>query len=78
MNKPKGKARRCTGKSKIGFDIIRCKKWLLHTEKKLCLDCILNKFGLINRLYDLEDGECMSPMYNEDDVIMALRKASKL
>lgn len=76
----KVKKRRCSGKQVIGIGkVYRCNTELWHYEKKLCNGCLLNKFGLRDSKYDsAADPWCMTPLHEEDKVVMALRKASGL
>jgi hypothetical protein len=67
---------KCHGKYSVGFDTVKCTNWIPKGQK-LCESCLLHKFELDCR-YDSEDSFGMSPMYDEDDVVMALRKASGL
>lgn len=80
MNRPKD-SKRCTAKQVICIGkVFRCTNWINKAyEKKLCSSCLLNKFGLTKPTYDTKaDPWSSSPLYDEDDVVMALRKASGL
>lgn len=75
------KQRQCQGKLNliINSKLARCEAWLWHFEKKLCYSCLLRKFGLTDGEYDSCDREGIGELlYRQDDVVMALRKASKL
>lgn len=55
----------------------QCSGTLIGKELKLCDWCLLRKFNL-KASFDSEDLYSMSPVYDEEDVLAALRKATKL
>lgn len=54
-----------------------CSGSYLRPNEKLCDWCLLHRYDL-NCHYDSEDHEGLSPMFSEDDVVAALRKATGL
>jgi len=75
----KKRTKRCRAKQVIGIGkVYPCRNYI-KDDQKFCDSCLLNRFGLSNKGgYDSEDTWSMTLVYREDDVIAALRLASKL
>jgi hypothetical protein len=63
------RTKRCKGKA--------CNGSYLAQNTKFCDWCLLKKFNLEGQ-YDSEDVWSISTLYNEEDVVAALRKATGL
>lgn len=67
------KCKGITGTYNIGI----CENGILKGQK-LCDTCLLNRFRLDNGFYDSEDVDGITLLFMVDDVVRALRDASKL
>lgn len=70
------RTKRCKGLSSETYHMNECGNYILDGQK-LCDNCLLGRFRLEAR-YDSEDTWSMSPLYQEEQVLQALREASKL